>query len=188
MNRERAIEQLRARILRERRFEPKPSPPKERKRAKIHAFLTHTLIFSQAVYSSVHADPDGYDKRFPPEMPAAEIGREAREALQASRFITPDHPEWERLIRFGSDEEIRADVAREMAHARVRTQKALFEGSGSVSLTLQDGRISVDPWRYAGRGTWEPVPGIKPTILPESVSDEDLGAAINAALEVSRNA
>jgi len=121
-------------------------------------------------------------------MTDLDMGREARAALRASRFITPDHPEWDRLIRFCSDDEIRADVARELAHARVRTQKALFEGSGSVSLTLQDGRISVDPWRYAGRGGWEGIPGIEPATLPESVSDEELGAAINAALAVSRSA
>ncbi|WP_169738512.1 contact-dependent growth inhibition system immunity protein [Afifella pfennigii] len=187
-SRERAIEQIRARVLRERRFEDEPPPPVPHKEATILAYRAFTRILSHAVYGSAHADPRGYDERHPSKMLNADLGREARAALAASRFITPEHPEWERLMRFRTDEEFRAAEAREMAHAGVKTRKALYQGAGSVSLSLQDGRIELAPWRYAGRGAWEGIPGIQSTILPESVSDAELGAAINAALEKSRNA
>ncbi|WP_034492213.1 contact-dependent growth inhibition system immunity protein [Afifella pfennigii] len=188
MSRERAIEQLRARIRRERRFEPKPPPPEEWQSADVTAYRFFTKVLSQAVYRSAHPDPKGYNRVHPAKMTDVDLGREARAALAASRFITPDHPEWDSLMRFGTDAELRAEEAREKTLAGVKTRKALYEGAGSVSLSLQDGRIELAPWRYAGRGGWEGIPGIQPTVLPESVSDAELGAAINAALEKSRNA
>ncbi|WP_169738511.1 contact-dependent growth inhibition system immunity protein [Afifella pfennigii] len=187
-SRERAIEQLRARIRRERRFEPKPPPPRQRKQAQVRGYRFFTRILSQAVYRSAHPDPAGYNNVFRPQMTDVDLGREARAALAASRFIAPDHPEWDSVIRFPTDDEIQAFEAREKALAGVKTQKALYGGAGLVALELQDGALEVDALRYAGRGGWEGIPGIQPTVLPESVSDAELGAAINAALEKSRNA
>jgi len=187
-SRERAIEQLRARIRRERWFEPKPVPPKEWKSGGVTAYRFFTRIYSRAVYGSAHLDPKGYDRFHPPVMTNVDLGREARAALLASRFITPDHPEWDTAIRFPTDEEIRVREGKLKRRAGVSSRKALYAGAGFVSLSLQDRLIRIRPSRYAGRGGWEGIPGIEPTTLPESVSNEELGAAINVALELSRNA
>ncbi|MFV1818476.1 MULTISPECIES: contact-dependent growth inhibition system immunity protein [unclassified Phaeobacter] len=76
----------------------------------------------------------------------------------------------------------------EKARAGVKTLKSLYDGAGSVTLTLQDTKIRLKPWRYRGRSSWEGVRGHEDTVLPEDVSDEALGKAILNALDVSRSA
>jgi len=187
MRREELIERLR----RNRELDARgvaPPPPPERKEALVQEFRAFTEIVSQAVYRNAFPDPKGYDRIHAPAMADAELGRETREALDASRFIPPEHPEWQSLIRTLTKEEERAWHARHKALAGVRSIKALYEGAGSVSVELEDGHIETVQRRNIGDAGWRENPGLKPTILPESVSDEELGAAINAALEVSRNA
>ena len=40
--------------------------------------------------------------------------------------------------------------------------------------------------KYAGRGGFEGIRDLEPVRMPETVSDEALGAAIRAAIEISR--
>jgi len=163
-------------------------PPPMRKTAMIEAFRAFTKIYRQAVYGTSYPDPKDSERILPSHMDDLTLGREARAALDASRFIGPDHPEWNDMLDGFNDEAVKAADARDMARAGVRSLKALFSGASCADLELRDGLIEIRAWRYAGRGGWEGTPGLKPTTLPESVSDEELGAAINAALEVSRNA
>ena len=121
-------------------------------------------------------------------MNAHDIGREARKALLASRFITPDHPEWDAVMRFPTKEEFKAWEEADKARAGVKTLKALFNGAGNVSLRLQDGQIEIKPTRYRGRGHWEGIRGHEDTVLPEDVSDEALGKAVLKALDISKSA
>ena len=106
----------------------------------------------------------------------------------ASRFIDPKHPEWDEVIRIPTKEEFKAWEEADKARAGVKTLKALYNGAGSVSLSLHDGAIAIKPWRYRGRGHWEGIRGQDDTILSEDVSDEEFGQAIISALEISRNA
>ncbi|MFC3119353.1 contact-dependent growth inhibition system immunity protein [Jhaorihella thermophila] len=69
----------------------------------------------------------------------------------------------------------------------MKTNKALYNGVGSVAVTLRDGQIELRPLRYLGRGAWEGIRGHEPIRLPESVSDTELGDAVTAAIEISRN-
>ena len=163
-------------------------PPKVSKDAIINAHRAFTKIVSFAVYRSGCPDPKGYNEYLEPNMNAEDIGREARAALMASRFITPDHPEWESSMRFPTKEEIKALDEAEKARAGVKTLKALYNGAGSVTLTLQDAKIRLKPWRYRGRSSWEGIRGHEDTVLPEDVSDEAFGKAILDALDVSRSA
>ncbi|MCG7630081.1 contact-dependent growth inhibition system immunity protein [Epibacterium sp. MM17-32] len=163
-------------------------PAKESKDAQVTAYRQFTKINSQAVYRGGCYDPKGYENYFPSEMNAHDIGREARKALLASRFIAPDHPEWDAVMRFPTADEIRAAQEANKARAGVKTLKALFNGAGNVSLRLQDGQIEITPWRYRGRGHWEGIRGHEDPVLPEDVSDETLGKAILDALDVSRSA
>ncbi len=170
----------------ERRKHAKPA--KESKSAQVTAYRKFTQINSQAVYRSGYHDPKGYEAYFAPEMSNADLGREAHKALLASRFITPDHPEWEAVMRFPTKEEIKAAEEADKARAGVKTLKALFNGAGHVSLRLQDGQIEIKPWRYRGRGHWEGIRGHDDTILPEDVPDDVFGKAILDALDISRSA
>lgn len=163
-------------------------PPKESKDAIINAHRAFTKIVSFAVYRSGCPDPRGYNEYLEPNMNAEDIGREARAALMASRFITPDHPEWDSIMRFPTKEEIKALDEAEKARAGVKTLKALYNGAGSVTLTLQDAKIRLKPWRYRGRSSWEGIRGHEDTVLPEDVSDEAFGKAILDALDISRSA
>ncbi|KDB04252.1 hypothetical protein U879_07820 [Defluviimonas sp. 20V17] len=106
----------------------------------------------------------------------------------ASRFIAPDHPEWDEVIRFPTKEEFKAWEEADKARAGVKTLKALFNGAGHVSLDLQEGEINLIPWRYRGRGHWEGIRDHEDTVLAEEVSDEALGKAILDALDISRSA
>jgi len=162
-------------------------PPKERKDASVTAYRKFTKIASHAVYGAGYPDPKGYNQYFAPEMGALDLGREARTALQASRFITPDHPEWDNVIRIPTKEEFKASEEANKARAGVKTLKALFNGAGHVSLRQQDGQIEIKPWRYRGRGHWEGIRGHEEIVLQEDVSEETLGKAILDALEISRS-
>lgn len=91
-------------------------------------------------------------------------------------------------MRFPTKEEIKALDEAEKARAGVKTLKALYNGAGSVTLTLQDAKIMIKPWRYRGRSSWEGIRGHEDTVLPEDVSDEVFGKAILNALDISRSA
>ena len=172
----------------ERRKNKKKKPPAMRKRAMVKQHRAFTRIVSQAVYGAAYPDPKGYDQYFETDPMAEELGREARAALMASRFIDPKHPEWDEVIRIPTKEEFKAWEDADKARAGVKTLKALYNGAGSVSLSLHDGAIAIKPWRYRGRGHWEGIRGQDDTILSEDVSDEEFGQAIISALEISRNA
>lgn len=163
-------------------------PPKDSKKAIINAHRAFTKIISFAVYGRGCPDPKGYHEYLAPNMNAEDLGREARAALMASRFITPDHPEWDTVMRFPTADEIRVAQEANKARAGVKTLKALFNGAGSVTLTLQDAKIRIKPWRYRGRSSWEGIRGQDDTVVPEDVSDEAFGKAILDALDISRSA
>lgn len=163
-------------------------PPKERKSAYVTGYSKFTEIASQAVYGASYPDPKGYHQYLLSDLTALEIGGHARAALLASRFITPEHPEWDDVIRFPTKEEFNALEEADKARAGVKTLKALFNGAGHVSLKLQDGKITIKPTRYRGRGHWEGIRGHEDTVLPEDVSDETFGKAILDALDISRSA
>lgn len=163
-------------------------PPNPAKWATIGGFRQFTRVNSHAVYGVVYGDPrQGFEAFLGPDLPDAELGAVARQALAASRFITPDDPDWE-MLSFGTRESLRADDAALKRRAGVKTLKALYEGAGSVALKQEDGMIEVIPDRYRGNSCWDAVPGHVNSRLPEGVSDNDLGAAINAAMTISRAA
>ncbi|MBB4002563.1 hypothetical protein GGR03_001638 [Aurantimonas endophytica] len=72
------------------------------------------------------------------------------------------------------------------AAAGVKTSSALYKGAGNVHLDLREGIIAIKPMEYAGRGGFDGIRGLEPTKLPAAISDEALGAAIRAAIEISR--
>ena len=163
-----------------------PPPPKERKAATVVAFRAFYWIHSWAVYRASLLDPDGIDADYPPDLGDSELGVAAREALLASRFIGPDHPDWDRVGAYYTREKDRELSKRFLTRAGVKTEATLYKGAANVALTLRDGTISLEPWKYEGRGGFGGIKGVEPTVLPEAISDEELGAAIRAAVEVSR--
>ncbi|WP_136684722.1 contact-dependent growth inhibition system immunity protein [Falsirhodobacter xinxiangensis] len=167
---------------------PKPPPPPERKEAGVVAFRTFTHIYSHAVYRMCVPDPTGYDELLAADLAPEPLGRAAREALAASRFITPQHPERDSIMRFPTKEEAAAADQRLKSHAKVRSLKALFDGAGMVSLRLMDGRIAITPLCYRTRGAWEGFAGNGAIDVGADVADNELGAAIAKAIAISREA
>lgn len=167
---------------------PKPPSPPERKEAGVVAFRAFTRVYSHAVYGMCVPDPEGYDELLAADLASEPLGRAAREALAASRFITPQHPEWDSLMRFPTKEEAAAEDQRLEAHAKVRSLRALYDGAGMVSLRLMDGRIAITPLRCRTRGAWEGFAGNDPVTVDADATDAELGAAIAAAIAISREA
>ena len=67
----------------------------------------------------------------------------------------------------------------------MKTHGALYIGVGEVSPTLKNGAISRMPMMYEERGGFTSR-RVDPTELPETVSDEELGAEIRPLVDVSR--
>ena len=73
---------------------PKPTPPAPNWWASIGGFRHFTRVNSYASYRADYGDPrQGFEVFLGPDLPDAELGAVARQALAASRFITPDDPE-----------------------------------------------------------------------------------------------
>lgn len=165
---------------------PRPPPPQPRKEVTVDAFRQMTYVTSHAVYNSAKPDPKGIEFFLPPDLSDMELGAKVRTALAASRFIAPDHPEWEAVMRAPyTDEDVRAWNRRLLEAAGVKTQKALRAGARSVALTLQDGIIAIAPWQQRSGGGWTPLDPALTITVPESDPDEVLGHAVREALSRS---
>lgn len=187
MSFEKALAQLKASNARQPK-PPAPPPPPERKVATVDAYRQFTQVYSHAVYGFAYGDPKGYTAFLDPEPTVEDLGRSVREALTASRYISPDHPEWDAVIRPPTADDIREREDELKHRAGVKTRKALYNGAGCVAITLQDGEIELRPLRYRGSGGWEGITGHETVRLPEAVPDVELGAAVAAVIEVSRSA
>jgi hypothetical protein len=185
MSFEKALAQMKAQNARKPKPPPSP-PPARRSVATVEALRHFTHIFSQAVYRAAVGDPRGYAAFLDPEPAREDLGRALHDALAASRFITPDHPDWDTVMRPPTEDEIRAQEDDLKRRAGIKTRKALYNGAGLVSVTMRDGAIELRPLLHLGRGAWEGIKGHEPVRLPESVSNAELGEAVAAAIEISR--
>ena len=185
MSFEEALAQMKAQSARKPKPPPAP-PPAESREATVEAFRHFTYVFSHAVYRAAYGDPKGYAAFLDAEPAAEVLGRAVYYALAASRFITPDHPEWDTVMRPPTAVEIKGREDDLKRRAGVKTNKALYNGVGSVAVTLQDGKIELHPLRHRGRGAWEGIKGHEPVRLADSASSAELGEAVAAAIEISR--
>lgn len=103
-----AKDEFAAKLRAELASRPAPPPPPKRKRATVEAYRHFTHIFSHAVYRATVGDPKGYTAFLDAEPAREVLGRAVHEALAASRFITPDHPEWDTVMRLPTEGEVRA--------------------------------------------------------------------------------
>lgn len=179
-------EEFAAKLRAELAARPKPPPPAESREATVEAFRNFTHVFSHAVYRAAYGDPKGYAAFLDPDPAREDLGRAVHDALAASRFITPGHPEWDAIMRMPTEGETKAREEALKLRAGVKTVKALYTGVGSVAVTLRDGQIELHALRHRGRGAWEGIRGHKPVLLPESVSNIDLGEAVAEAIKISR--
>lgn len=185
MSFEKALAQMKAQNARKPK-PPPPSPPAESRAATVEAFRQFTHVFSQAVYRAAYGDPKGYAAFLAAEPAHDDLGRAVHDALAASRFITPGHPEWEAIMQMPTEGEIKAREEDLKLRAGVKTVRALYTGFGGVAVTLRDGQIELHALRHLGRGAGEGIRGHEPVLLPESVSDTDLGEAVAEAIRISR--
>lgn len=163
------------------------TPPTERQEASIYAYRQFVQIMSRVVHMASYRDPEGYEQFLPPSLDGPTLAHHARIALAASRFVLPDHPQFDSLTRMPSQADLDASEAERRARAGVKTRSALYRDAGSVGLQLRDGQIEIAPNRYDRAGWWESIADAT-TVLPEDVDDETLGTAILDALATSRAA
>ncbi len=179
MSMEKALKSFRPSVL------PRTPPPKPSKAAMIDAFRQFVYVVSQATYGAAYADRKGVEYFLPADISDQCLGEKAHAALSASRFLTPDHPEFKEVMRFPTKEEDKAYEDQLLKAAGVKTLRTLYKGAQSVSLDLQDGMISIKSWKYRYAGHWEGIRGLEPITVPETVDDAAFGQAIRAALAKS---
>ncbi len=179
MSMEKALKSFRPSVL------PRTPPAKPSKSADVMAFRQFINVASRATYGASYFDPKGVDFFLPPDISDDELGEKAHAALAASRFLRPDHPEFDEVMRFLSKDEQRAYDDTLLDAAGVKTLKTLYKGSQSVTLTLEDCVITIKSWKYRYAGHWEGIRGLEPITVPESVGDAAFGQAIRAALAKS---
>ena len=179
MSMEKALKSFRPTVL------PRTPPPEPSKSAEVEAYRQFTRIVSQATYGAAYPDPKGVEYILPNDISDQDLGEKAHAALAASRFLTPDHPEFKEVMRFPTKEEEKAYEDQLLKAAGVKTLRTLYKGAQSVFLDLQDGVISIDSWKYRYAGHWEGIRGLAPITVPESVGDIEFGQAIRAGLAKS---
>jgi hypothetical protein len=104
------------------------------------------------------------------EMTNEDIGLAIKEAWKYCRYIT--------LKNF------KEVVGKHMEIMGVKTQKALYKNTKTVSVLLKNGIISTGSTHQNRLGGFE---GIQPQIkLPETATNEEIGAAVRHALENSK--
>ena len=179
MSMEKALKSFRPTVL------PRTPPAKPSKAAVIYAFRQFVYVSSQATYGAAYPDPKGVEYFLAADISDQGLGEKAHAALAASRFLTPDHPEFKDVMRFPTKEEDKADDEKLLQAAGVKTLQTLYKGAQNVSLKLRDGVISIKSWKYRYAGHWEGIRGLEPVIVPESVDDAEFGQAIRAGLAKS---
>jgi hypothetical protein len=184
------IEELGAKLRAEKAARPLPPPLPPRKSAALIGTRHFLHVMSHVCYSIATWDPDhGFEEYLSPDTPPQLVGAACRQALAASRFIPPDHPDFDRLIRFETKEESAKFVDLLKARAGVKTIKALYAGSGYIALSIEDGQnIEIRAARHRSRGNFDFGKDLPQIMVPESASDIELGTAVLKALADSRTA
>ena len=166
---------------------PTPPPPPEWFAAGTILFRKFLMVESMAVYGSNYPDPQGVQHILPVDASDAEIGAALLDALDKSRFLTPDQPEFDAF--FGDWIEGRNDDAYDaglMEVAGVKTRATLYRGARSVGVRAEGGdQILLTAWRRR-RGRWFSGDGGGPVeTLPRDTSPEALGAAWRRAVALA---
>jgi hypothetical protein len=173
-------------------LDARPPPPRlpPRKSAALIGTRHFLHVMSHVCYSIATWDPDhGFEEYLSPDAPPQPVGAACRQALTASRFIPPDHPDFDRLIRFETKEESAKWDELLKARAGVKTMKALYAGSGYIALSIEDGQnIEIKAARHRSRGNFDFSKDLPQVMVPEGASDIELGTAVLKALAESRAA
>lgn len=152
-----------------------------------NSFTKFFLIESLATYAAAMPDPEGVRHVLPPDATPEDLGAAIRDALAGSRFIPPSHPEFSKLFKERTAEElVDAHDAELMRLAGVKTKASLYRGAKGVNVTLwpDHGEIRIHAFaRRKGRYFWSKKsdPVGKRTI-PADAGAGELGEAYLAAL------
>lgn len=142
-----------------------------------------------------YADYKGKEHLLPPDVSDAELGVALRNALAHSRFVLGAprtdvwvHPDVEydmELCDLNKGVQRYKDwIARLMAAYGYKTKRALFKDMKNCSVDLREGVISIRPSFHEKLEAWsgEGITKEDHVHIPETCSDEELGAAIRLAL------
>ena len=163
-----------------------PPPPKPHPHATLASVRGILIANSLANYASIHPDPKGLKEEIPEPLRDLSLGLLARRALAASRYITPDHREFDDVIKFDREGKKLQAYDRELLEKfGLKTRKALYRNAAFVKLALRDGTIKVHTGLWGGIGKWY-LDKVPPDTYPDTIDDEEFGAILNRALEASR--
>lgn len=158
-------------------------PIPDQKLAMVEAYRFFINIRTEHLSGNGVFDPDSYEAFLDPACSDAELGRSARLALADSRMIDPTSEESDRLNRARRENFEHAEAAM-MKEAGVKTRKAFYRGYTVATLREIHRQIEIEGQKPVTRGS-DGIPGHKPRIVPDDVSDANFGAAIRAELAIS---
>ena len=164
-----------------------PAPPPPRWWAcDAFAFRHFLMVESNAVYASCAPDPQGVRHVLAPDAADGEIGAAILDALDRSRFLPPDHPDWARVIGDYIDGTRHAEYdAGLMRIAGVKTRASLYRGARLVGVRIWGGRIEFTAWRERRGRDFGSSGGGPAETLPRDADAEAVGSAFRRALELA---
>jgi hypothetical protein len=174
------------RILGEAGRSPPAPPPPRWWACDAFAFRRFLMVESNVVYSANVPDPQGVRYVLPVDAPDGEVGAAILDALDHSRFLTPDQPDFDATFGDYLDGTRHAEYdAGLMEIAGVKTRASLYRGARLVGVRIWNGRIEFTAWRerrgrdfaYSGGGPAE--------VLPRNADAETVGATFRRALELA---
>ena len=178
----RAVAQFRA--GRARRPEPPAPPPEPSAWASIHWFGKFIRVESHAVCGALTTrDPEGIGLTLPPDTGDDALGCAVRSALDASRLLRPDHPEFEAVFDVSGGAEAWAAWEAEMMRiAGATTPRTLRRVVKLVTAGRGHGGVLIRSTRHERASHFTGIRGLDPIRLPEAADDAALGAAVREGL------
>lgn len=110
------------------------------------------------------------------------VGETLLEALDRSRFCSPDGPErerWDRVTRDVLGDTEAAFEAEAMARAGIKTRATLYKGSHWIFVRRQEGAITLSPQSSEGTASFAAVAGVEQCKVAADLGAEALGRVVN---------
>lgn len=148
-------------------------------------FINKDIINIQAWsgYRMKTLDFDQKNDFLPVDASNEEIGKHLREALSLSRFVHPIENK-ELSLYLKDQKRYREWLESTIEKFRYKNKTQLLKGMLMVGLTLQDNKITVEPYHQRVIDGWdkEGFTEADNVIVPENCTDKELGAAARLAL------
>lgn len=140
-------------------------------------------VKSRSGYSMTFADTDQKNEYLPHDVSNQKLGLHIREALSLSRFVHPVEQKELDLYLYNPDR-YKEWLELTMKRFGYKTKGRMFKPMSLCHVDIYQGLITMRPMHQCGLDGWDRT-GLIDTdnvIIPESCTDEELGAAARLAL------